>query len=169
MKKSKGTLILILAVVVLGLTSFFGVRILRGTTGVQTCSGDAIGLGLDLAGGVSITYEVEGKTPTAEQLNDTIYKLQQRVQTASDGSITEALVYAEGDNRINVDIPGGSSDMFAELEEPGVLEFRDANGNVQFSGEDIKGAESTTATDQNTQAKENVVELTFTDEAAERF
>lgn len=169
MKKSKGTLILILAVLVLGLTSFFGVRILRGTTGEETCSGDAIGLGLDLAGGVSITYQVEGDTPTTEQLNDTIYKLQQRVQTASDGSITEAQVYAEGDDRINVDIPGGSSEMFAELEEPGVLEFRDASGEVQFSGEDIKAAEAVTQTDSNTQAKENVVELTFTDEAADRF
>ncbi|MGN0169737.1 MAG: protein translocase subunit SecD [Lachnospiraceae bacterium] len=169
MKKSKGALILILAVLVLGLTSFFGVRIIRGTTGEETCSGDAIGLGLDLAGGVSITYQVEGETPTTEQLNDTIYKLQQRVQTASDGSITEAQVYAEGDDRISVDIPGGSSDMFAELEEPGVLEFRDANGQVQFSGEDIKAAEAVTQTDSNTQAKENVVELTFTDEAANRF
>ncbi len=169
MKKNKGSLILILAIIVLGLTSFFGVRILRGTTGVETCSGDAVGLGLDLAGGVSITYEVEGKTPTTKQLDDTIYKLQQRVQTASDGSITEAQVYAEGDNRINVDIPGGSSDMFAELEEPGVLEFRDKDGNVQFTGDDIKDAESTAETNQNTQAKENVVKLTFTDGAAERF
>ncbi|MCR4956648.1 MAG: protein translocase subunit SecD [Lachnospiraceae bacterium] len=169
MKKSKGSLILILAVVVLGLTSFFGVRILRGTTGVESCSGDAIGLGLDLAGGVSITYEVEGDTPTTEQLNDTIYKLQQRVQTASDGSITEAQVYAEGEDRINVDIPGGSSDMFAELEEPGELEFRDGDGNVQFTGDDIKDAQGVTETDSSTGAKKNVVELTMTDKAADKF
>lgn len=169
MKKSRGALILVLAVIVLGCTSFFGVRILRGTTGVETCSGDAIGLGLDLAGGVSITYQVEGDTPTTEQLNDTIYKLQQRVQTASDGSITEAQVYAEGDDRINVDIPGGSSEMFAELEEPGQIEFRDASGEVQFSGEDIKGAEATIHTDEQTRAKQNVVELYLTDDAAERF
>ncbi|MBE5902479.1 MAG: protein translocase subunit SecD [Lachnospiraceae bacterium] len=169
MKKSKGALILLLAVAVLGATSFFGARIIRGTTGTQTCSGDAIGLGLDLAGGVSITYEVEGKTPTTEQLNDTIYKLQQRVQTASDGSITEAQVYAEGKDRINVEIPGGSSAMFAELEEPGVLEFRDADGNVQFTGDDIKDAQAVTQTDQNTQAKEDVVELTLTNKAAKKF
>ncbi|MBE5906790.1 MAG: protein translocase subunit SecD [Lachnospiraceae bacterium] len=169
MKKSKGALILLLAIVVLGATSFFGARIVRGTTGAKSCSGDAIGLGLDLAGGVSITYEVEGKTPTTEQLNDTIYKLQQRVQTASDGSITEAQVYAEGNNRINVDIPGGSSDMFAELQEPGKIEFRDADGNVQFTGEDIKTAEAVQHRDQNTQAKEDVVELTLTDKAAKRF
>lgn len=169
MKKSKGALILLLAVAVLGATSFFGARIIRGTTGTKTCSGDAIGLGLDLAGGVSITYEVEGKTPTTEQLNDTIYKLQQRVQTASDGSITEAQVYAEGKDRINVEIPGGSSAMFAELEEPGVLEFRDADGNVQFTGDDIKDAQAVTQTDQNTQAKEDVVELTLTNKAAKKF
>jgi len=169
MKKSKGALILLLAIVVLGATSFFGARIVRGTAGAKTCSGDALSLGLDLAGGVSITYEVEGKTPTTDQLNDTINKLQQRVQTASDGSITEAQVYAEGNDRINVDIPGGNSAMFAELEEPGVLEFRDADGNVQFTGDDIKTAEATTQSNQQTQAKEDIVELTLTDKAAKKF
>lgn len=169
MKKSRGALILILVLVVLGLTSFYGMRIVRGTAGVKSCSGDAVGLGLDLAGGVSITYEVEGETPTTEQLNDTIYKLQQRVQTASDGSITEASVYAEGNDRINVDIPGGSSSIFAELEEPGVLEFRDADGEVQFTGEDISGATATTEADKTTGAKKYVVVLSLTKDAADRF
>lgn len=169
MKKNRGALILLLAAIVLGATSFFGVRIIKGTTGTETCSGDAIGLGLDLAGGVSITYEVEGETPTSKQLNDTIYKLQQRVQTASDGSITEAQVYAEGNDRINVEIPGGNSAMFAELQEPGVLEFRDEEGNVQFTGDDIKDAEATKIRDEKTQAQKDIVELTFTDEAAQKF
>ncbi len=169
MKKNRGVLVLILVAVVLCTSAFYGMKIVKGTAGVKTCSGDAVGLGLDLAGGVSITYEVAGETPTKEQLNDTIYKLQQRVQTASDGSITEAQVYAEGDDRINVEIPGGSSDLFSELEAPGNIEFRDADGNVQFDGADVKTAEGTTQTDDTTGAKEYVVELTLTDEAADRF
>ena len=51
-----------------------------------------IKLGLDLAGGVSITYEVEGDTPTEEQMNDTIYKLQQRIENDLGSSqTTEAI------------------------------------------------------------------------------
>ena len=38
-----------------------------------------IKLGLDLAGGVSITYEVNESNPSAEDMRDTVYKLQQRV------------------------------------------------------------------------------------------
>ena len=39
-----------------------------------------IRLGLDLAGGVSITYQVVGDKPSTEDLNDTITKLQKRIE-----------------------------------------------------------------------------------------
>ena len=39
---------------------------------------DDIKLGLDLAGGVSITYQAKEENPSAEDMSDTIYKLQQR-------------------------------------------------------------------------------------------
>ena len=71
-----------------------------------------IKLGLDLAGGVSITYQAVDENPTSEEMSDTIYKLQQRVQNYS----TEAVVYQEGSDRINIDIPG-VSDANAILEE----------------------------------------------------
>ena len=71
-------------------------------------------LGLDLAGGVSITYQAKDENPSAEDMKDTIYKLQQRVQNYS----TEAEVYQEGNDRINIDIPG-VSDANAILAELG--------------------------------------------------
>ncbi|MBO4213476.1 MAG: protein translocase subunit SecD [Lachnospiraceae bacterium] len=171
MKKSRGALVLILCLALFAVSGFYGMKIVKGTAASTTSSGDAmkLGLGLDLAGGVSITYEVVGETPTAEQLSDTVYKLQQRVTTASDGSITEAQVYSEGGNRITVDIPGGSSSLFEELEKPGKLEFRDENGEVQFTGDDIAKATATTQQNQTTGAVENVVVLTLTEEAGERF
>ena len=74
-------------------------------------------LGLDLAGGVSITYQAVEENPSAEQMSDTIYKLQQRVQSYS----TEAEVYKEGNNRINIDIPGVSdaNSILEALGKPG--------------------------------------------------
>ena len=61
-----------------------------------------IKLGLDLAGGVSITYQVKDDNPSDEEMSDTIYKLQKRVEQYS----TEASVYQEGRDRINIEIPG---------------------------------------------------------------
>lgn len=61
-----------------------------------------IELGLDLAGGVSITYEVDGKNVSDKNIDDTVYKLQKRVE----GYSTESEVYRQGKNRINIEIPG---------------------------------------------------------------
>ncbi len=93
----------------------------------STGSGAAknIKLGLDLAGGVSITYEAEGD-PTKEQMKDTVYKLQKRVE----GYSTEALVYQEGSDRINIEIPGVSdaNKILEELGKPGSLDSRMRTG-----------------------------------------
>ena len=85
-----------------------------------------IKLGLDLAGGVSIMYEVDGDTPTEEQMNDTIYKLQQRIENdLGESQTTEASVYKVGDNRIAVEIPGvtDANAILEELGTPGDLYF----------------------------------------------
>ncbi|MBQ8247180.1 MAG: protein translocase subunit SecD [Lachnospiraceae bacterium] len=90
--------------------------------------------GLDLAGGVSITYEVVGEeAPTQEELNDTVFKLQQKVDSYS----TEAQVYPEGDDRINIEIPGvnNANEILEELGKPGSLVFiaeTDAEGNLNY-------------------------------------
>ena len=83
-----------------------------------------ISQGLDLAGGLSITYQVVGEdNPTPEDMADTIEKLRNKAETYS----TEAQVYQEGGNndRITIEIPG-VSDATAILEElgrPGSLYF----------------------------------------------
>ena len=80
MKKSKGIISLIVTVLLIALLGFttivgFG----KGNTG----SAKNIKLGLDLAGGVSITYQTKDKNPKAEEMSDTIYKLQKRVEQYS--------------------------------------------------------------------------------------
>ena len=76
--KVKGLLGLLVLLFAVGLFGFFGYDTM-----------DDIKLGLDLAGGVSITYQAVDENPTSEEMSDTIYKLQQRVQNYS----TEAVVY----------------------------------------------------------------------------
>ena len=77
--------------------------------------------GLDLEGGVSITYETDDPNPSASDMSDTRYKLQQRVDQYS----TESNVYQEGDNRITVEIPGvtNADEILEGLAAPGSLYF----------------------------------------------
>lgn len=99
-----------------------------------------IRLGLDLAGGVSITYQVVGDKTSTEDLNDTITKLQKRIENelGSDSSTTEASVYPVGDDRITVEIPGvkDANALLEELGTPGSIYFikqTDASGNQNYT------------------------------------
>ena len=105
-----------------------------------------IRLGLDLAGGVSITYQVVGDTPSSEDLNDTVTKLQKRIENelGSDSSTTEASVYPVGDDRITVEIPGvkDANALLEELGTPGSIYFitqTDADGNQNYSYDSTTG------------------------------
>ena len=103
-----------------------------------------IKLGLDLAGGVSITYEAEGDTPTEEQMKDTIYKLQQRIEKdLGNSQTTEASVYQVGDKRVTVEIPGvtDANAILEQLGTPGDLYFI---AQTNSNGEQNYGYDSTT-------------------------
>ena len=163
MKRSKGVAILVAVALVLAGLSYCA-SIILSSTGVGEDKN--IKLGLDLAGGVSITYQVVSDNPTSEQMKDTIYKLQKRVE----GYSTEAAVYQEGDDRITVEIPGvkDANQILADLGKPGSLEFKDPDGNVYMTGEDVADAQAATMTDKM-QNKQFVVELTLTDAGAQKF
>ncbi len=163
MKKSKGIAILTAIVLVLAGLSYCA-SVILSSTGVGEDKN--IKLGLDLAGGVSITYQVVSENPTAEQIKDTVYKLQKRVE----GYSTEAAVYQEGSDRITVEIPGvkDANEILADLGKPGSLEFQDPDGNVYMTGQDVANAQPATVNDKM-QNKQHVVELTLTDEGAQKF
>ena len=101
-----------------------------------------IELGLDLAGGVSVTYEVNEDNPSQTDMDDTIYKLQLRVQNYS----TESEVYQEGANRITVEIPGATNanEILEELGKPGDLSFQTEDGTEVLTGSNIESAEAGT-------------------------
>ena len=131
MKKSRAIISLIVFVLILGL---LGYTAIYGVGSDNSGSASSIKLGLDLAGGVSITYQVVGDgEPSSEDMSDTIYKLQQRVQNYS----TEAQVYQEGSDRINIEIPGvtDANAILEELGKPGSLYFiaaTDSEGNANY-------------------------------------
>ena len=136
-KKSKGVISLILIAVLTGLLGF---TTIHGWGKGETGAAKNINLGFDLEGGVSITYQVKGDTPSEEDMADTIYKLQKRVE----GYSTEATVYQEGDDRISIEIPGVSdaNAILDELGRPGSLYFiaqTDSEGNLNYKNEKQTG------------------------------
>jgi len=135
-----------------------------------------INLGLDLNGGVSITYQTSDPNPSAQDMADTIYKLQKRAE----GYSTEAAVYQEGSDRINIDIPGVSNadEILEELGKPGSLQFieliYDADGhvsgqNVVLTGSDVKDAGVYQKEGTNGEDDSYEVALVLNDEGAVKF
>lgn len=124
MKKSSAALLLAL---VLAIMVGFGYIMVNGVDERGSGAIKNTKLGLDLAGGVSITYQAAGDTnPTPTEISDTIEKLRKRVEKYS----TEAGVYQEGDNRISIEIPGvkDAEAVLADLGSPGQLYFIRAMG-----------------------------------------
>ena len=192
MKKNRGILVLVMTVLV---TAFliFTTAVGLGPTG--TGAAKNIKTGLDLSGGVSITYETSKENPEPDEMQDTIYKLQKRVEQYS----TEAQVYQEGENRIIVEIPGvnDANKILEELGKPGSLYFiahKDSKGNENYTlntqtgeyeltktieeieadggivlnGTDVKDAKAAVAED-DLKNKTNVVSLSFTKEGTKKF
>lgn len=193
MKKKQGIVVLILTVVLIGLLAFTS-AVGFGPTG--TGAARNIKTGLDLSGGVSITYKAKG-SPSAEDMSDTKYKLQQRVEQYSE----ESQVYLEGDDRISIEIPGvtDANAILEELGTPGSLYFiaqTDADGNenysltgngktgyslnksidelledgsVVMSGDDVADAQGAATQQQTTGAAEYVVTMKLTKEGKDKF
>ena len=116
---------------------------------------------------MSITYQVKGDAPSQEDMDDTIYKLQKRVEGYSE----EAQVYQEGDDRINVEIPGAkdANKILEELGKPGSLEFQDESGETVLDGSDIADAKGAVTEDQVTGQKQYIVSLKLTKEGTKKF
>lgn len=163
MKKNRGILSLVLTVVLIALMGF---TVLVGFGKTGTGAMKNIKLGLDLAGGVSITYQVKDKNPTEEEMSDTIYKLQKRVEQYS----TEASVYQEGSDRINIEIPGvtDANKILDDLGKPGALEFKTEDGKTVITGSDVETA-SAKAGEDNMGNREYSVELNLNESGKEKF
>ena len=191
MKKSRGIISLILVAAVMVL---IGVTAIHGLDSEGMGAARNINLGLDLEGGVSITYQVKGETPSQEDMDDTVYKMQRRVEQYS----TEAQAYQEGNDRVSIEIPGveDANAILEELGQPGSLYFikhYDSEGNENYTlgadgyvlnksidelqgtdsivltGSEVKNATAGSFQQSTTGATEYGVDLTLNDEGTAAF
>lgn len=163
-QKTKGILIILCFII---LSVFAGYIVLEGLGKEHKGMASHIKRGLDLDGGVSITYQIKDDNPTETEINDTIAKIEARVQEYS----TESNVYKVGTNRIQVEIPGetNANKVLEELGKPGSLSFQLEDGTEVLTGSEIKSAEANTQTDSTTGVKEYVVQLEFNDKGTKAF
>ncbi len=176
--KRKGLLQILLILAVIGLCTF---TTLVGFTKDHKGSAQNIKLGLDLAGGVSITYQAVGDNPTAKEMEDTRNMMQKRAEVYS----TESSVVLGDENRITIDIPGvaNAEEVLESLGKEGSLDFV-AQDDITFEGEeqtkpvytktictgkDVKTAEANTQEDEVTRNRENVVTLKFKSKGTKKF
>lgn len=164
MKKSRAVVYLLL---ILALAAGLCYTAVYGLGSDKSGSAASIKQGLDLAGGVSITYRVVGdEDPSAEDMSDTIYKLQKRVENYS----SEAQVYQEGSDRINIEIPGvdDANAILEELGKPGSLLFMASDGTEVLTGSDIVSARAGSQKDDMGNSQ-YVVQLTLNEEGTKKF
>lgn len=176
--KRKGLLQILLVLVVIGLCTF---TTLVGFTKQHKGSAQNIKLGLDLAGGVSITYQAVGETPSTKDMEDTRNMMQKRAEVYSTES---SVVLGEG-GRITIDIPGvaNAEDVLESLGKEGSLDFV-AQDDMTFTGDDksvptytktictgkdVKNAEANTQQDEVTKNREYVVSLKFKSKGTKKF
>ena len=191
MKKKRGVIVLALTMII---TAFLCYTAAVGLGPTGTGSAKNIHTGLDLSGGVSITYQAKEKNPGKEEMSDTVYKMQKRVEQYS----TEAQAYQEGDNRITVEIPGvtDADKILNDLGKPGSLCFieqtdKDGNenfvpgednyvlarsleeireaGSVVLEGTDVADAQGGAYQKEDGSSREYVVSLKLTDEGKKKF
>lgn len=174
MKKAKRNSVLTIIIFILALAlGIYTTVIGLGKEHIGTA--ENIILGLDLAGGVSITYEIQDENPTDREIEDTVKRLQMRADTYS----TDSSVYREGSDRINIEIPGVSdaNKILEELGKPGALEFLDEDNYSKFAageeyeplltGSDVKDADP--GTNNSGTVKEYIVQLAFNDAGTQKF
>ena len=207
MKKGKSWVIILVAVICIGLLGWYSTAVITDTKQKQeaTANGEStkdkdyqnIKLGLDLSGGVSITYHIKDKNPSDKDVNDTIAKLEERAESYT----TEYSVYKSGDDRITVEIPGvdDPNKVLEDLGSPGSLYFiaqydsdgnanytqdtsveggyklnydidtLKANGSVILDGNDVKDASAQYDQSSSTSTKEPVVSLKLKDKAIDTW
>lgn len=164
MNKKKGIITLLVIVIALCAGAYIA---MFGIDASGRGSARNIKQGLDLAGGVSITYQVVGDgEPNAEDMSDTVYKMQRRVESYS----KEAIAYQEGTNRVNIEIPGvtDANTILQELGNPGSLQFTDKDGNVVLEGVDVVDAQAGTSNDSMGNLQ-YVVQLTLNETGKAKF
>ena len=167
--KTKSVITLVVVILLLAVLAVFSL----GVTGKGVTIGitrfkpwyENVKLGMDIKGGVTVIYEAKEKEGSDFDAGIkriiTIFENRLSSKGYSDVSITQ-----QGTNRIRVEIAdvASVSDVSSLLGTPGKLEFRDDEGNVICTGDQLKSA-----TYLGQDGSDYVVSIAFDSDGTKRF
>ena len=122
--------------------------------------------GLDLQGGTHIVLEAEDAGEN-KVTDDAVERARQILERRiNEMGLAEPLIQREGKKRIIIELPGvkDPDQAIKTIGKTAVMEFKDENGTVHLTGNDLKDAK-----EQIGQNKQFMVAIEFTDEGAKKF
>lgn len=175
--KKDNVIKIIVSVLVIGILvylSIFGlkignVQIIKSVKDIKT--------GLDISGGVTIVYQTkaeEGVSITENDLKKSEAVIRKRLEAKN---IFDYIVRSDASiGQVSVEIPADINDKSKDplsavegLDKTAKVEFRDPEGKVVLSGDDIKGAKLSEDAVDNTGMPTPHVVLSFSDEGQKKF
>lgn len=122
--------------------------------------------GLDLQGGTHIVLEAEDAGEN-KVTDDAVERARQILERRiNEMGLAEPLIQREGKKRIIIELPGvkDPDQAIKTIGKTAVMEFKDENGTVHLTGNDLKDAK-----EQIGQNKQFMVAIEFTDEGAKKL
>lgn len=175
--KKQNVIKFILSIIIIFLIAYlavFGLSI-KGRTIVKSARG--IKTGLDISGGVTIIYQANSDDEseiTEEDLQKSVAVIRKRLEKVN---IFDYIVRTDPQtSQIYIEIPTNTKDSSVDpleavkgLDKTAKVEFRDPDGKVLLSGDDIKSAKYSDEAVDSTGLPSPHVVLTFSDEGATKF
>ena len=175
--KKKSIINIILSAILIALLAYLAVHGLNIKGKQIIKSAKDINTGLDISGGVSIVYKAKpenGKQITQDDLKKSEAVMRKRLEAKN---IFDYVIRIDDSiNQISIEIPTKTDDKSKDpltavegLDKTAKIEFRDSQGNVLLSGDDIKSAKESDDATSSTGLPDPHVVLTFSDEGQKKF
>lgn len=122
--------------------------------------------GLDLQGGTHIVLEAKDMPEhivTDQDVEQVVKIMERRI---NEMGLTEPIIQREGSRRIIIELPGerDPEQAIKTIGKTAILQFKDEDGNVRLSGEDLA-----TAKEELGQGNKPLVAIEFNDQGAKKF
>ncbi len=127
-----------------------------------------INLGLDLQGGVRVVLQGtdnSGEAVTASRMDDLKSAIERRVNSLG---VSEPSIYVQGEDRLVIELAGvdDPEEAVNKIIQVAYLEFKDEEGHVWLTGDDLKDAQAVLTSTTSDVAE---IQLRFSSEGAKKF
>lgn len=175
--KKQNVINLLISIIIIALITYLSVFGFKIGNRTIIKSAKEVKTGLDISGGVTIIYQAnsdDGTQITESDLAKSVAVIRKRLEKVN---IFDYIVRTDAQtSQIYIEIPTNTNDTSVDpleavkgLDKTAKVEFRDSDGNVLLSGDDIKSAKYSDEAVDSTGLPSPHVVLTFSDEGSTKF